>query len=110
MRKLKDNNINTPYASHTNANLKLNLPLSIDTTEEKWNKVKYAIHDAVSNTLKRNTPESRKPWINDNIIRGIEKRSKYKNAKDNHEIRRYNEMKNKINREVKFTREKWLEK
>ncbi|VVC25399.1 Endonuclease/exonuclease/phosphatase [Cinara cedri] len=84
-------------------------PLPSDTTEDKWNKIKDAIHDAASNTLKRNSPEPRKPWINDNIIRDIEERRKYKNDKDNHGIRRYKEFKNKINIEATFAREKWLE-
>jgi len=59
--------------------------------------------------LKRNSSEPRKPWINDNIKRYIEERRKYKNANDNHGLRRYKELKNKINREEKFAREKWLE-
>jgi len=36
--------------------------------------------------LKRNSPEPRNQWINENIIRDIEERRKYKNAKDNHGI------------------------
>lgn len=50
------------------------------TTEVKWNIMKNAIHDAANNTLKKNTPESKKPWINNNIIRGIEKIRKYGDA------------------------------
>ncbi|VVC29974.1 Endonuclease/exonuclease/phosphatase,Reverse transcriptase domain [Cinara cedri] len=80
-----------------------------DSTVDKWKKIKDAIHNAASNTLKRNSPEPRKPWINNNIIRDIEERRKYKNAMDNHGIRRYKELKKKINREAKFAREKWLE-
>lgn len=38
---LKDNNIKIAYASHTSEKLKLNTPLSSDTTEDKWNKVCY---------------------------------------------------------------------
>ncbi|KAL4141626.1 hypothetical protein QTP88_004234 [Uroleucon formosanum] len=109
LRMLKDNTINTVYTSYTNEKLKLNPLLPSDTTEGKWNKMKDAIHNAASNTLKRNSPEPRKAWINDNIIRDIEERRKYKNAKDNHGIRRYKELKNKINKEATFAREKWLE-
>lgn len=107
LRMLKDNTINTVYTTYTNEKLKLNPLLPSDTTEDKWNKIKDAIHNAAGNTLKRNSPEHRKPWINDNIIRDIEERRKYKNAKDNHGIRRYKELKNKINREAKCAREKW---
>lgn len=59
--------------------------------------------------LKRNSPEPRKSWINNNIIRDIEERRKFKNPKDNHGIWKYKDLKNKINREAKLAREKWLE-
>jgi len=68
-----------------------------------------AIHDTTRKTLKRNSPESRKPWINDSIIRDIEERRKYKNSKDTHGIRRYKKLKNKINREAKFAKDNWFE-
>lgn len=48
-----------------------------DTTEVDWNKLKNLIHDAASNTLKRNTPKNKKLWMNDNIISYNEERKKY---------------------------------
>lgn len=69
-----------------------------------------AIHDTTRNTLKKNSPEPKKPWINDNIIRDIEKRRKYKNAEYTHGIRRYKKLKNKINREAIFAKDKRLKK
>lgn len=53
---LKDNNINAAYSSYVIEKLKLNLPLPNDTTDDQCNK-KYAIYDAASNNLKRNTLE-----------------------------------------------------
>jgi hypothetical protein len=46
--------------------------------------------------------------INDNIITNIEGIRKCKNVKENHELRTYKKLKNKMNREAKFAREKWL--
>lgn len=86
---LKDNNIIIAYTSYTNEKLKLNPPLPSDTTEDKWNKIKNVIHKAASNILKRNLPKPREPWINNDIIRDIEERRKYINAKDNHGIQKY---------------------
>ncbi|KAL4107862.1 hypothetical protein QTP88_018144 [Uroleucon formosanum] len=71
--------------------------------------IKETIHNAVNKTLIRNTLDSKKPWINEQILRDIEERRKYKNSKDNQGIRKYKELKNKINRDAKEAREKWLE-
>jgi len=35
----------------------------------------------------------KKPWVNENILRDIEERRKYKNSKDNQGIRMYKELK-----------------
>lgn len=52
----------------------------------------------------------KKPWINEKILRDVEKRRKYKNYKNNQGIGKYKELKNKIiNRDTKEAREKWLE-
>lgn len=59
--------------------------------------------------MKINIPEANIQFINDNIIIDTEERRKYKNAKDNHGIQCYKELKNKINRKAKVVREKWLE-
>lgn len=69
---LKDNILNTTYASYTNEKLKLNSPLPTNTTEDKWKKKK----DAAIKTLERNSPEPRKPWINDKITKDKEERRK----------------------------------
>lgn len=91
VKMLKNNNINAAYSSYTNEKLKLYLPLPDDTTEDKWNKIRDAIHNTASYTLKRNTLEPKKPWIKENIIKYIVEKRKDKNAKDHYGIHRYKE-------------------
>jgi hypothetical protein len=71
LRMLKDNNINTVYTFYINGKLIINLPFPNDTIEDKWYKIKNVIHEAASNTLKKNLPEPKKQWINGIIIRHI---------------------------------------
>jgi len=56
--------------------------------------------------LKRNLPELRKPWINNKIIRDIEREGSIKNVKNTHGIWRYKKFKNQINREAEFSKDK----
>ncbi|KAF0751205.1 Craniofacial development protein 2 [Aphis craccivora] len=51
-----------------------------------------AIHDTAKNTLKRNSPEPRKPWINDTIIRDIERDGSIKTPRI---LMEYGDIKNK---------------
>jgi hypothetical protein len=65
---VKDNNINTGFTSYIDEKLMLNPLFPSDTNEDKWNKVNNVMYEASSNTLKRNLPDPKQPWINYNII------------------------------------------
>jgi hypothetical protein len=48
-----NNNINIAYTFYINEDLILNPPFPSETNEDKWNKIKNVIHEAISNTLNR---------------------------------------------------------
>ncbi|KAL4149828.1 hypothetical protein QTP88_003684 [Uroleucon formosanum] len=104
---LKDRNTALAYESCISKTFKA--PSQNDSLNIRWEAIKETIHNAANKTLIRNTLDPKKPWINEQILRDIEERRKYKNSKDNQGIRKYKELKNKINRNAKEAREKWLE-
>ncbi|KAL4083943.1 hypothetical protein QTP88_029259 [Uroleucon formosanum] len=104
---LKDRNTALAYESCISKTFKA--PSQNDSLNIRWEAIKETIHNAANKTLIRNTLDPKKPWINEQILRDTEERRKYKNSKDNQGIRKYKELKNKINRNAREAREKWLE-
>jgi len=104
---LKDHNTALAYESCISKTFKA--PSQNHSINIRWEAIKETIHNAANKTLIRNTLDPKNPLINEQILKDIEERRKYKNSKDNQGIKKYKELKNKIKRNAKEAREKWLE-
>uniref|UniRef100_A0A8D8YV05 Craniofacial development protein 2 n=1 Tax=Cacopsylla melanoneura TaxID=428564 RepID=A0A8D8YV05_9HEMI len=82
-----------------------NAPTNIN---DKWTVLKNSIVKAASNTLGTTKDSPRKPWMNEEIIKLIEERRKYKNSNHIDDRIKYRYFKNIVNREAKKAKEVWL--
>jgi len=109
MDKLKNEEIRSDFNEELNNLLQeANSNKNQDNDKVEWEKFRDTMTKAVEKYLKFTKEIPTKPWINNEIIDLIEKRSKYKNAVSDDGISVYKKYRNLVNREAKKAKEEWL--
>jgi len=81
-----------------------------DPLNKKWENIKSAIKKAVDSVLtKKENKESRRAWIDKEIVKLIDGRRKYKNNNTREGQQKYRQLRNQVNRETRKAKEEWLE-
>lgn len=111
--KLKIPEIAEKYQNKSDEKIscQMNLELARNdiSTENRWEKIKEAITLTADKFLERKKHDPKQKWITQEIINDIQKRRALKNKNDPDSIRKYRALINKINREARRAKEKWIE-
>ena len=113
LEKLKIPEIAEKYQNKSDEKIscQMNLELTRNdiSTENRWEKIKEAIILTADKFLERKKHDPKQKWITQEIINDIQKRRALKNKNDPDSIRKYRALRNKINREARCAKEKWIE-